>query len=1072
MLKSGTFRFMPTIVVVLALFLFLVSCGGGGGDDSSGGGALSSGSITLSVVYPPESTDASIPADGSSSVIITALVKDSGGNPVHHGTDVTFTTTLGRFINGNPSYTIQTLPPLGANGLPDPSAAPTGMVEVALIAGTQAGIAEVKVTSNGVSQSVEIQMTGGLASAISLKASSGSVMTDNSDSTTITATVLDANNAQLEGATVAFKASDGALSGASVVTDANGEAKVIFSCGNLDNSNRVSTITASIGKVNTQILIQVTGTTLNLQTDYNNLEIDAAARKFGVGNDKATLTITAADAGNNLIYNSQIFVSVDPVSTGDVYLSPTSGYTDSRGQLEVEVTGKTKGNVIVKVEGLGTTATQVYTVGVTGEVFTITSPQEDPYDLEKGASLTVVVRAPSQNHVIFATTCGAWDGGTSAVVTKPVVNKEVSAVLSSNDACAATVQVYDADNPSTTDSLKVNIYLPADAASRLDLQAGAYVVALSSGGVLNSVTLEATVRNDTFQIVPNVPVSFSIADSTGGGEYISPPLAYTEEGSGKAKATFTSGSISSGARGVTVNAAVVGSPAVSDSVNIVIGGTAGSVVIGRSTVIESINNDTSYRLPMTAQVVDSNGNPVAGARISLQLWPKYYQTGIWIPQATGNTDCLPEVTNSYPNEDDSYPGTQYYRNLILDSGTGWTEDKNGDGQLTPASSAAGSVPSEVVADSTGVASFYLIYPKSSAVWIVAELTGSTLVLGSETRSKTEFVLPFLVTDAKACLLPDSSYNNSEPSMNIVLSATPDKVLPDGGLSTSAIRATVTQLGESVPDGTLVSFAITAGTGGLGNSTSSEASAITMAGQASVTYFSGDIPGNVTIKAVLADGTSSTVTLTLTKGVGDPFSVTLTATPNELSADGGASQSAIRADVKDSQGYPVFDGTLISFAIVSGSGDLSQSSALTSAGIAGTTYSSGSMPGDVWIRALAENGVNQQVKIALVKTIGSMTLVANPDTIPADGTSWSTITATIRDTADKPVTKGTSVTFVTTLGTFANGETRYTVLTPDDTGAVTVSLIAGTTVGPALVTASASIGINKVTQSIEVTMTAP
>ena len=106
---------------------------------------------------------------------------------------------------------------------------------------------------------------------------------------------------------------------------------------------------------------------------------------------------------------------------------------------------------------------------------------------------------------------------------------------------------------------------------------------------------------------------------------------------------------------------------------------------------------------------------------------------------------------------------------------------------------------------------------------------------------------------------------------------------------------------------------------MGGPISSESSAITIAGQASVTYFSGDIPGNVTIKAVLADGTSSTVTLTLTKGVGEPFSIALTATPNELSADGGASQSAIRADVKDSQGYPVFDGTLITFCIISGSG---------------------------------------------------------------------------------------------------------------------------------------------------------
>ena len=359
---------------------------------------------------------------------------------------------------------------------------------------------------------------------------------------------------------------------------------------------------------------------------------------------------------------------------------------------------------------------------------------------------------------------------------------------------------------------------------------------------------------------------------------------------------------------MTVTATVVGKATVSDSISIVIGGTAGSVVIGQSTTVESINNDTTYKLPMTAQVVDSNGNPVPGARISLQLWPSYYRTGIWIPTAAGPSNCIPEITNTYPNEDDTFPGTYFYRNLILDPG----EDANGDGQLTPANSAAGSVLAEVVADETGVASFDLIYPKSSAVWIIAELTGSTLVLGSETRSSTEFGLPYLVDDAKACLLPDSPHNNSQPTLEIVLTATPDEVYPDGGISTSSIRAQVTQLGAPVVDGTLVSFAIISGIGGLGSASSSESSASTTAGQASVIYFSGDRPGDVTIKAVLADGASATVDLKLTRGAGEPFVIDLTFLPEELSADGGNSQSYVRADVKDSDDFPVFDGTLITF----------------------------------------------------------------------------------------------------------------------------------------------------------------
>jgi hypothetical protein len=1063
-------RSLMSVAIFICMIAFLFSCGGGGDDASSGSSSGQSGSITLAV------DKTTMPADGSSSATITATIKDSAGDPVRHYTEVVFTTNLGNFRNGGSSYTMNTQPPLDKDGWPDPELPPTGIAEAALIAATQAGTAHVTVTSNGVTQAVNIELTGGLVSAISLATSTSLISTDNSDSTTITATLLDANNAALKDTTVSFKATSGTLSAPSVVTDENGQAAVIFSCGNLDNSNRTSTITATSGAASRQASIQITGTTLELTTDYQNLEITNSAIRPNIDSEKAILTIAAKDAGDNRIYNAYVTASVDPSSTGDVLLSPSSGYTDSSGELKIEVFGKSKGTAIVRVEGLGASATQTYSVGLAGEVFSIISPTEDPYTLAKGANLTIVVQAPTQSQVIFATTCGVWDGGTDTVLTKTVANQQASAVLSSTEACNATVQVYDAADANTSDSMKVNIYPPADSAARIDLQAASYVVARSTGGVLNSVVLEATVRDDAFQIVPNVAVSFSISDSTGGGEYVSPPLAYTLSGSGKAEATFTSGSVSSGARGVTITATVVGKATVTDSISIVIGGTAGSVIIGRSTLIKSSEDGTSYTLPMTAQVVDSNGNPVPSARISLQLWPLYYNTGIWVPTLPGPSACVPEISNTYPNEDDTFPGTYYYRNLILDPG----EDANGDGQLTPSSSSAGAVPAEVVADDNGQAAFDLIYPKSQAAWIVAEIIGSTLVLGSETRTTIQFTLPYLQEpDAEGCLLPDSPYNNSQPTLEITLTATPDEVYPDGGTSTSSIRAQVTQLGSAVADGTLVSFAITSGIGGLGGVTSSEAKATTTAGQASVIYFSGDRPGDVTITATLADGTSATVDLKLTRGAGEPFTIALSAEPTELAADGGTSTSIVRADVQDSESYPIADGTTITFAITEGSGAFGsatgspETTETTTAGIASVTYYSGSVPGAITIRAQAENGtVKEEALIELVEaTGGSMTLVAAPSTVTTVGGS-SVITATIVDTAGKPVPQGTSVTFsVTADAKFENGALTYTLTTPSQTGIVKVSLIITTTTDPStiIVTAVAGTGAS---QAVTVTYDTP
>ena len=133
------------------LGICVLSCGGGG-DSDSGSAPGESGSISLSA------SDSAIPADNSSSTIITATVLDGSGSPVRHYTDVTFTTTLGRFRNGSTSYHVQTQPPLGPDGFPDPDASPTGRVQATLIAGSTSGSARVTVSSNGVTNSIYISL--------------------------------------------------------------------------------------------------------------------------------------------------------------------------------------------------------------------------------------------------------------------------------------------------------------------------------------------------------------------------------------------------------------------------------------------------------------------------------------------------------------------------------------------------------------------------------------------------------------------------------------------------------------------------------------------------------------------------------------------------------------------------------------------------------------------------------------------------------------------------------------------------------------------------------------------------
>jgi hypothetical protein len=146
MRKNDIIRTILAGIAVLGLITFLAGCGGGG---DSGGGAGATGTITL------EADVTSIPADGASSATIKATVKDSTGQPVRNFTDVTFTTTLGQFRNGGTSYTVQTQPSDPAN----PKSDPTGIAQVALIAGTTPGTAKVTVSSNNVTQSIKITLT-------------------------------------------------------------------------------------------------------------------------------------------------------------------------------------------------------------------------------------------------------------------------------------------------------------------------------------------------------------------------------------------------------------------------------------------------------------------------------------------------------------------------------------------------------------------------------------------------------------------------------------------------------------------------------------------------------------------------------------------------------------------------------------------------------------------------------------------------------------------------------------------------------------------------------------------------
>lgn len=812
MAKNGSGKTVLLHLLLIFLTAFtLLSCGGGGGGGDEGDTGFSS----LTTAITLEAIPNAIVANPGTSCEIRATMTTSSGTPVPSGTYVTFSTTLGTFGSGTTQIQGKTT---------DDS----GVATVSLIAGSVSGTALVTARSNNVSQQVSVTFTATtpIPASLTLSLSKTTVLTSRSDSTTVTATVKDQYNAVIPGATVTFSASGGQLSASSVSTATGvkaetGQASVVFSAGD-DRANQLVTVTAKTGTLTSAVHIQTKGTEVTLSQATTTLKI---------GGDPVALTVSVKDADTSPIISQPVSFTASPA--GRVILSADSGNTDMNGTLQIQLIPLSTGTVTVTAESMGARASREFRVSNPSQDFGILSPTDNPTGVLTDTNLVVLVNAPAQANVQFATTFGTFTGSTASgqVVTEPVSGGRASATFRATEAGVATILVSDASDASISDSILVVVSAAAATAARISLQTNSRVIQPSTGGVTNSALLKTTVWNISGQVIPNVPVLLTLSNTTGGGEYVSPVIAYTDS-TGIATATFTAGSVSSGNAGVKVTASVLGMPSVAASeVDIIIGGTAGSVIISRGSKIETVTEagkDTYYKLPMAVLVTDASGKGLAGVTVTLSTWPNRWAAGYWYEYEENK--CMPVQTCILYNEDTN-------RNGQKDAG----EDANGDGVLTPPSTASGSVPGTVYTGDDGTAVFDLTYVKTSAAWIEAEITASVVVYGTETRSTYTFWLPYL--EDEQCELPNSPYRTKE----ITLTASPDLLTADGE-SRSTLTAVVTNAnGDPVEDGQVVLFSIASGRGSV-----FPASATTRGGVATTTYTASRSIGTETVAATVPD----------------------------------------------------------------------------------------------------------------------------------------------------------------------------------------------------------------------------
>lgn len=240
-----------------------------------------------------------LPLNGQTT--LRAVVIESAGTPVHNGTVVNFSATLG-------------------NIAPMQVETQNGIATTTFNAGSISGTSNIRaysggaVSSNSSAGGLEVKIGAAAAGSVAVSATPPSV-SQSGGTVTIAALVMDGNNNPLPGASVLFSATNGTLSAATAISDDNGVAKVTLT------TQSTSTVTATVGGSSARVdVIVSTAPTITIG--------DVSPTSPVAGQPVAfTVTVTSGGSGNNTPRQVQLL----DVAFGDGARETRSNVTGSVG---------------------------------------------------------------------------------------------------------------------------------------------------------------------------------------------------------------------------------------------------------------------------------------------------------------------------------------------------------------------------------------------------------------------------------------------------------------------------------------------------------------------------------------------------------------------------------------------------------------------------------------------------------------------------------------------------------------------------------------------------------------------
>ncbi|EIH3961240.1 Ig-like domain-containing protein, partial [Escherichia coli] len=440
------------------------------------------------------------------------------------------------------------------------------------------------------------------------------VVTNNSDSVQLTATVKAPSNHPVAGITVNFTmpqdvAANFTLENNGIaITQANGEAHVTLK----GKKAGTHTVTATLGNNNASDAQPVTfvadkdSAVVVLQT--------SKAEIIGNGVDETTLTATVKDPFDNAVKDLQVTFSTNPA---DTQLSQSKSNTNDSGVAEVTFKGTVLGvHTAEATLPNGNNDTKIVNIApdASNAQVTLNIPaQQVVTNNSDSVQLTATVKDPSNHPVAGITVNFTMPQDVAANFT---LENNGIAITQANGEAHVTLKGKKAGTHTVTATLSNNNTSDSQPVTFVADKTSALVVLQISkneitGNGVDSATLTATVKDQFDNEVNNLPVTFSTASS---GLTLTPGESNTNE-SGIAQATLAG--VAFGEQTVTASLANNGA---SDNKTVhFIGDTAAAKIIELTPVPDSIIAGTpqnSSGSVITATVVDNNGFPVKGVTVN------------------------------------------------------------------------------------------------------------------------------------------------------------------------------------------------------------------------------------------------------------------------------------------------------------------------------------------------------------------------------------------------------------------------------------------------------------------------